>query len=430
MDSKEKIPHRYWGFVKDPIHGYVKLSETERTILDTGPVQRLRRIRQLSGAEYVYPAATHTRFEHALGAMYLAGVVAENLPADLDEDEKKTLKVAALLHDVGHAPFSHLFEPMLVKHLGKTHEDMSTRIILESELSDTLTSVGLDPKTVSKLCVGRLEKPKRAFLDQIIQSSVDVDKMDFVLRDSYHTGAGYGDVDIFRLIYTIDVLNGNLAVDVTALSTLESFILARLESFRTIYYHRTSRAAQLMLIKAFECAKDDLKISRLESVDEYLALDDSSLWSMLCRNDKSRVIINDLNRRKLLKCAYEKTFFVKDEFLSSLFTKDTVRIQMEEEIAHKANVDVASVSIDLPSLPSVPYHSAEELEPMDIPVFYRGPNGEKVPQKISEVSKVVDVLMAYMNIIRVYTTEQNREQVRRAAASVLGESSLSNLVSY
>jgi len=165
-------------------------------------------------------------------------------------------------------------------------------------------------------------------------------------------------------------------------------------------------------------------------VDEYLALDDSALWSMLCRNDKSRVIINDLNRRKLLKCAYEKTFFVKDEFLSSLFTKDTVRIQMEEEIAHKANVDVASVSIDLPSLPSVPYHSAEELEPMDIPVFYRGPNGEKVPQKISEVSKVVDVLMAYMNIIRVYTAGQYREQVGRAAASVLGESALSNLVSY
>jgi len=430
MDKKEKTAHRYWGFVKDPIHGYVKLSETERRILDTGPVQRLRRIRQLSGAEYVYPAATHTRFEHAIGAMYLAGVVAENLPADLEEDEKKSLRVAALLHDVGHAPFSHLFEPMLVKHLGKTHEDMSTRIILESELAETLASEGLDAKTVSKLCVGRLEKSKRAFLDQIIQSSIDVDKMDFVLRDSYHTGAGYGDVDIFRLIYTMDVLNGNLAVDVTALSTLESFILARLESFRTIYYHRTSRAAQLMLIKALECAKDDFEITQLQSVDEYLALDDSAVWSMLLRNDGAKAIINDLNRRNLLKCAYEKTFFVKDEFLSSLFTKDTVRIQMEEEIAQKANVDIASVSIDLPSLPSVPYHSAEELEPMDIPVFYRGSNDEKVPQKISEVSKVVAVLTAYMNIIRVYTTEQNREQVRRAATSVLGESPLSSLVSY
>ena len=82
--------NRFWGFIKDPIYGYIRLTETEKRILDTGPVQRLRRIRQLSGAEYVYPAATHTRFEHVLGTMYLAGVVSENLPAKLDEGEKPT----------------------------------------------------------------------------------------------------------------------------------------------------------------------------------------------------------------------------------------------------------------------------------------------------------------------------------------------------
>jgi HD superfamily phosphohydrolase len=420
----------FWGFIKDPIYGYIRLTETEKKIIDTGPVQRLRRIRQLSGAEYVYPAATHTRFEHVLGTMYLAGVLVENLPAELDENKRKAMKVAALLHDVGHAPYSHLFEPMLQKYLGKTHEDMSTSIIVNSELSNVLQEEGLDPSTVSRLCVGRYEDPKRAYLNQVIRSSVDVDKMDFVLRDSYHTGAGYGGVDIFRLIYTMDVLNGNLAVDVTALSTLESFILARLESFRTIYFHKTSRAAQIMLLKALEYAKDDLRISELESVDKYLALDDDTVWATLRKNPKSRTIVEDLNRRKLLKCAYEKIFFVTDEFLSSLFTKDTVRVEMEEEIASKAKVAIEDVSIDLPSLPSVPYHSAAQLEPMDIPLFYRGPNGEKLPQKISEVSKIVDVLMAYMNIIRVYTAEQYREQVQRAAVSVLGESALSSLVSY
>ena len=420
----------FWGFIKDPIYGYIRLTETEKKVIDTGPVQRLRKIRQLSGAEYVYPAATHTRFEHVLGTMYLAGVVVENLPAELDESEKKAMKVAALLHDVGHAPFSHLFEPILQKYVGKTHEDMSTSIILNSELSNVLQQEGLDPNTVSKLCVGRFRDPKRAYLDQIIRSSVDVDKMDFVLRDSYHTGAGYGGVDVFRLIYTMDILNGNLAVDVTALSTLESFILARLESFRTIYFHKTSRAAQIMLLKALEYARDDLSISELGSVDEYLALDDETVWATLRKNAKSRTIVEDLNRRRLLKCAYEKTFFVTDEFLSSLFTKDTVRAKMEEEIAQKAKVAIEDVSIDLPSLPSVPYHSAAELEPMDIPIFHRAANGEKLPQKISEVSKIVDVLMAYMNIIRVYTAEQYREQVQRAATSVLGESALSNLVSY
>ncbi len=185
-----------------------------------------------------------------------------------------------------------------------------------------------------------------------------------------------------------------------------------------------------MLLKALESAKDELGMSRLESIDEYLELDDYSVWTILLRNQKSRAIVDDLNCRKLLKCAYEKTFFVKDEFLSNLFTADAVRVKMEEEIARKARVDVTDVSIDLPSLPSVPYHSAADLEPMDIPVFSRGPEGQKLPQKISEVSKVVDVLMAYMNIIRVYTPERSREEVRRAAASVLGETPLSGLVSY
>jgi hypothetical protein len=185
-----------------------------------------------------------------------------------------------------------------------------------------------------------------------------------------------------------------------------------------------------MLLKALENAKDDLDIAQLASVDKYLALDDDVVWAALRKNPRSRTIVDNLDRRKLLKCAYEKTFFVKDEFLSSLFTKDTVRIKIEEEIAHKAKVAIEDVSIDLPSLPSVPYHSAAELEPMNIPIFYRGPNGEKLPQKISEVSKIVDVLMAYMNIIRVYTVEQYRDEVQRAAANVLGESALSSLVSY
>src|SRR5271157_4560944 len=107
----------FWGFIKDPLYGYIRLTEIERNVIDTLAVQRLRRIRQLAGAEFVYPAANHTRFEHVLGAMYLAGVVADNLPVDLSPNEKQKIRLAALLHDVGHAPFSHLFEPMLLKFL-------------------------------------------------------------------------------------------------------------------------------------------------------------------------------------------------------------------------------------------------------------------------------------------------------------------------
>jgi len=419
----------YWGFIKDPVYGYIRLTEVEKNIIDTSAVQRLRRIRQLAGAEYVYPAANHTRFEHVLGTMYLAGVVAENLPAHLTPDEAQKVRLAALLHDVGHAPFSHLFESLLVKYLNRNHEDMSSWIITESALTDTITAQGFDPKELSGLAVGRLMKPDKPYLRQIISSSFDVDKMDFVVRDSYHTGAGYGAVDVFRLIYTMDILDGNLALDITALPSLESLIIARLESFRAIYFHRACRAVEMMLLKALDAAKGELEILQTRSPDDYLQWDDYTLWSRLVANEKSREIIKALSERKLLKCAYERTFFAKDELVSSVFTNENVRLKLEEEIAAKAKVPVADIGIDVPSLPSVPYHYALEIG-ADIPVFSKTRSGEKVPRKIAELSKVVEELRLFMNIVRVYTREEYREQVADAATRVLGESPLSNVLSY
>ncbi|MCW8801769.1 MAG: HD domain-containing protein, partial [Candidatus Bathyarchaeota archaeon] len=253
---------RHWGEIKDPVHGYIYITETEKQLIDSYPVQRLHRLRQLAGSEFVYPGANHTRFEHCLGVMHLAGKVAENqnLAPLMSEEEIQTVRMACLLHDVGHGPFSHVFEHLLVKFLGKTHEDMTRWIIEESELQDIIKDTGYNPDDVAKLAVGELRKPKKAFLDQIIQSAIDIDKLDFVVRDTYHTGAEYGYVDIFRLIHMLDVLGENLAVDVGALSALESFVLARLESFRSIYFHRVGRAAQIMLASAMEAAKDDLNL--------------------------------------------------------------------------------------------------------------------------------------------------------------------------
>jgi len=420
----------YWGFIKDPIYGYIRITEVERNVIDTLAVQRLRRIRQLAGAEFVYPAANHTRFEHVLGTMYLAGVVSESLPVNLTSEEKQRVRLAALLHDVGHAPFSHLFEPLLLKYMGRNHEDVSRWIIANSSLTNVIDRQGFDAEELSGLAVGRHSKSDRSYLGQIISSSFDVDKMDFVVRDSYHTGAGYGSVDVFRLIYTMDILDGNLAVDVTALPTLESLILARLESFKAIYFHRACRAVQMMLLKALEAAKNDLGILQAKTPDEYLEWDDYTVWSKLCLNPRSREIVREIVSRKLLKCAYERTFYAKDELASSVFTKENVRLKLEEEIASKAKVPSSEVGIDVPTLPSVPYHYAMEIGPIDIPIFSKTRSGEKIPQKITNISKVLDDLRVFMNIVRVYTREQYRRQVGDAAADVLGESPLSNVLSY
>jgi HD superfamily phosphohydrolase len=420
----------FWGFIKDPIYGYIRLTEVERNVIDTVAVQRLRRIRQLAGAEFVYPAANHTRFEHVLGTMYLAGVVTDSLPVHLSSEEKQRVRLAALLHDVGHAPFSHLFEPLLLKYMGRNHEDVSRWIIADSTLTGVIKRQGFDAEALSGLAIGKPGKTERSFLGQIISSSFDVDKMDFVVRDSYHTGAGYGSVDVFRLIYTMDILDGNLAVDVTALPSLESLILARLESFKAIYFHRACRAVQMMLLKALEAARDDLAILQAKTPDEYLEWDDYTVWSKLWLNPRSKEIVREIAARRLLKCAYERTFYAKDELASSVFTKENVRLKLEEEIASKAKVPAADVGIDVPTLPSVPYHYAMEIGPIDIPIFSKTRSGEKIPQKITNISKVLDDLRVFMNIVRVYTKEQYRRQVGDAAADVLGESPLSNVLSY
>jgi HD superfamily phosphohydrolase len=307
---------------------------------------------------------------------------------------------------------------------------MSSWIIANSALTDVISAQGFDAKELSGLAVGRLAKAEKPFLRQIISSSFDVDKMDFVVRDSYHTGAGYGSVDVFRLIYTMDVLDGNLAMDITALPTLESLIIARLESFRAIYFHRACRAVEMMLLKALDAAKEDLEILKIRTPDEYLEWDDYTIWSKLLKSPNSREIMRELSERRLLKCAYEKTFFAKDELVSSVFTNESVRLKLEEEIATKAKVPISDVGIDVPSLPSVPYHYALQIGAADIPIFSKTRSGQKIPQKITEFSKVIEELRLFMNIIRVYTKQSYREQVTDAAAQVLGESPLSGVLSY
>jgi len=423
---------RHWGEIKDPVHGYVYITEAEKEIIDSYPVQRLHRLRQLAGAEFVYPGANHTRFEHSIGVMYLAGLLSEtpSLSQHLSEDEAQTIRIAALLHDVGHGPFSHVFEHLLVKFLKKTHEDMTTWVIRESELRDVINGLGYDPDLIGKLAVGVLNKPGKAFIDQMIRSAVDVDKLDFVVRDTYHTGAEYGYVDIFRVIHMLDILDENLAIDLGALSALESFILARIESFKSIYFHRVGRAAQIMIAAAMEEAKDELGLVDFQSPAEYLTLNDYTTWTMLKACERSKSIMENLERRKLLKLVYERTFYVRDKTMSGIFGAEEVRDQMRDKIASEAGVESRTVVIDVPTVPSVPYRHSVLLEPMEIPVFHKTKDGKRIPGRLSEVSGVFDVLKGFMNILRVYSAEEHRREVGAAATKLLGEVPFSARISY
>jgi HD superfamily phosphohydrolase len=417
------MPKAYWGEIQDPVHGYVYITEEEKNIIDSYPMQRLRRLRQLAGSEYVYPGANHTRFEHCLGVMYLAGEVLENpnISRIVSDDEVDMCRISALLHDVGHGPFSHVFEQLLIKELDKTHEDITSWIVEKSEVGDKLSKMGYTCQEVAELAVGKLHKKDRTFLDQIISSAVDVDKQDFIVRDTYHTGAEYGFIDVFRLIHALDVLGENLAVELGALSALESFMIARIESFKSIYFHRVGRAAQIMLATAMEKANGELGLTAFKTPEEYLMLDDYTVWSALKKCEASKGIIADLERRRMLKCAYERTFYQKDTMISNIFGRESYRRQMQVEIAKEADVNPESVIIDVPTVPSVPYHHAVLMESMEIPVFSRSQTGARNLQRLSEISKIFETLKGFMNILRVYTDEADREKIEKATAKILGK---------
>ena len=144
----------YWGEIKDPVHGYVYITEAEKNLIDSYPMQRLRRLRQLAGSEYVYPGANHTRFEHCIGVMFLAGQVLDNpnISRVVNDDEVEACRISALLHDAGHGPFSHVFEHLLIADLEKTHEDITSWIIEKSEVGDKLTKMGLQSRRNWQAC--------------------------------------------------------------------------------------------------------------------------------------------------------------------------------------------------------------------------------------------------------------------------------------
>ncbi|MHA1212195.1 MAG: HD domain-containing protein [Candidatus Heimdallarchaeota archaeon] len=421
-------------FIKDPIHGYIFLSELDKELIDTKYFQRLRRIKQLSGSEFVYPGANHTRFEHSMGVSYLAEKMTNSLTNDehtnITSEDIKVTKTAALLHDIGHGPFSHTFEALLHR-VNKNHEDLSRWLIQKSEIADILKKYNISVETVCGLIHGNKTIKGKGYLNQVISGSCDVDKMDFIVRDSYHTGAEYGQVDIMRILYTMGVINENLAVNYSALPALEAFLIARVVSFRTIYFHKVSRASQLMIVRAMELAEKDIGLLTFKKPEDYVKLDDYTVWSQLLNCKASKKIMENLANRNLLKVAFEREFMTRDEFLQSTLSKKEYRDQLIENIANEAKVSEDLIYIDIPTLPSVPYSHSVDLPAYEIPMFIReGPNRKKREVKIHKVSRIFESLMGMLYIFRVYTTSENREKVKKAAEKVFGEKSIEKQISF
>ena len=416
--------------INDPIHGFIGLSDIEAKIINSQVYQRLRRIKQLSGGHFVYPTAEHTRFGHCIGVMYVAGMTGRKLLGQLGlgDEVLQDVRIAGLLHDIGHGPFSHVFEESLLERRGWNHEDVTEWIILESELADILEANGVSKKRIADLVRGRRKSKKDAVVSGIVAGQVDADKMDYLIRDSFYCGVNYGLIDIHRLINSLEFTKEyQMQFDIAARGALESFLVARYEMFLNVYYHKTVRSVEVMLVKLINAADSVLKLTSFETPEEFLELDDMSLVSRVRRIDpkeseeaeEASRIMGLLDSRILYKSAFEKVLHTEDRFVSKVLTKPRVRESIQDEIASIAGVPEEDVIVDVPTLPSVPYNP-HQLDPMEIGIF-EVVDGNRVSHNLSEYSNIADMMKVYLDVIRVYTFDKHRAKVGRAAREVFQE---------
>ncbi|MDH5602454.1 MAG: HD domain-containing protein [Cyclobacteriaceae bacterium] len=280
----------------DPVYGFVQIkSPLALKIIEHPYFQRMRRIKQLGLGDLVYPGANHTRFQHALGAMHLAGLALDmlkNKGHEISDEEYEATQLALLLHDIGHGPFSHTLENSLLQEVH--HESVSYQIML---YFNTLFGGALD------LCLKIFRNSyHRMFFNQLVNSQLDMDRLDYLKRDSYFTGVPEGHINSDRIIQLLNIKDDRLVVEDKGIYTLENFLNARRLMYWQVYLHKTSLSAEQLLNNIIKRAKDLLNgneilqgtesllyflnhqrsledFSKPDTLEQFARLDDSDVWA-------------------------------------------------------------------------------------------------------------------------------------------------------
>ncbi|MDX2303399.1 MAG: HD domain-containing protein [Microscillaceae bacterium] len=310
--------------INDPVHGFIKLpSDLIYEIIQHPFFQRLRRIRQLGLSEFVYPGAVHTRFHHALGAMHLMNMALDTLRSkgvEIDDQEYEATQIAILLHDLGHGPMSHALEQVILK--GIKHEKLSYLLMMEINLH-----LG---GTISLAIDIFMDRYPRKFFHQLVSSQLDMDRMDYLQRDSFFTGVTEGKIGSSRIIKMLSVYKDELVVEEKGIYSIENFLTARRLMYWQVYLHKTNLSTEQMLIQLIKRAKylvrndpgfqipppldllfkKDLSFEDFQKKSNYLyafaSLDDYDVWALIKQwpghHDKVLSILSQrLLERKLFK---------------------------------------------------------------------------------------------------------------------------------
>lgn len=379
---------------RDPIHGYIRIYYLPFwQIINTKEMQRLRRIHQLGGTHMVYQTAEHSRFTHSLGVYEIVRRILEleSFAGSISDYDRLTVLMAALLHDIGHGPFSHCFENVSTSH----HESYTQQIILNERTEVHQVLAQIDPNLPQTIAAIINKTHKNKVLVQMISSQIDADRMDYLLRDSYFSGTAYGRFDIERILRTMRVYQGQIVVKESGIQAVENYILARYHMYGQVYFHPVTRSYEQLLVKIFERLKE-LAAKHFEfecdlvyllpflsqspvSVEDYLNLDEHSLMYYFMRLTTCQdQILADLCQRFLHRRLFKHHNLINETSLKQII--DAVR-QAGFDPKYYVMTDDASTT------PYKHYDAGYEVE--DIQILMEQTQTLKSLPEVSEIVRAV-----------------------------------------
>ncbi|RTE08089.1 HD domain-containing protein [Paenibacillus whitsoniae] len=402
---------------KDPVHKYIYVQDaTIWDLINTREFQRLRRIRQLGTSFLTFHGAEHSRFSHSLGVYEITRKIISQFERnhydDWPKEERLLCLCAALLHDLGHGPFSHSIE----KAFGTRHEDWSCRIVLgDTEVNRVLSAVSPDfPKKVAGVICKSYDKE---IVVSLVSSQLDADRMDYLLRDAYFTGVNYGTFDLERILRVIRPYKGHIVVKESGMHAVEDYLMSRYQMYWQVYFHPVTRSAEIGLHKVFARAKHLYEegytfgfmvepilhlIQQNISLSDYLLLDESVMQTMLIFwSQEKDGILRDLCRRFLDRKLYKySTFEPSDQAL----------IQRMEQVMAEAGFDpMYYMEIDFPSKQSYDVYRPGEPDE-NFPILLLD-HKERLTE-ISHLSEIVQSISGIqMGKHRVYYPEELLERL-------------------
>ncbi|MEJ6981127.1 HD domain-containing protein [Pedobacter sp. P351] len=325
--------------INDPVYGFITVpSELIFDLIAHPYFQRLRNIKQLGMTHLVYPGAIHTRFHHALGAMHLMGMAIETLKTkghDITPAEEEAVTIAILLHDIGHGPYSHALEHTIVE--GISHEHIS------SLLMDNLNRQ-FDNKLELALEIFN-NKYHKTFLHQLVSGQMDIDRLDYLNRDSFFTGVSEGIIGFDRIIKMLDIANGQLAIEVKGIYSVEKFLIARRLMYWQVYLHKTVVSAEQMLVKILDRAKHLAgKGKNLFATPNFSYFLNNSISKIDFKNDPQNLecftLLDDYDIFTSIKVWAADNDFILSTLCKNLLSRNLYQVEITNDAPDKEIIDI------------------------------------------------------------------------------------------